>query len=912
MDGTASGEGRRKLLVTCACGNRLSAPAKLAGKTVHCPACGESLVIPYTQRQSTDDESRLATGDPLIAAVNDDAESSRSLPPLPPRTQRKAARTPRRSRPRDHHPNHVAWGIGACVLLLVIVGSFGWSPSPKGKQVNDPVAEAIAPTARAVEKPMAQAAPEREQPMVEEALDANPDAGAETQQRPGEAEVATAEKVQELVRRVQKIRSGLKYSDTLAWWPEEERAKPGPLQEQAAAAEKEFEKICQELEPLGDEAIDPLIAYFAKRPGNKWHNAWEAVARLLGRIDNPRAVEALVDIGIGKEIGRGACPSVALRALADQSAMEPLVARTKLGIQYAGEIEAAVYALGHIGTPEAAAVVIEVLKEATVEREKGGNDWPAAQNLQAAAIRVLRKLKDPRAAKALAHVAISNRGNQEEALEALLVIDPPVLEVLERCLEDDNLIPYDRLIAVAMARAGQPGIVRLVQIFQDSTPPNNARYAKALGEVDNPAVVPALIDALKNGDVALRTATVESLAKLGEPAAVEPICKQLRDPQITMVAIQALGQFKDPRAMDALGEVLNEGSSEQAQAAATALSHFGTHALPFYLDRNGQNLVGRGAGKIRLALVQMGEPAIKPMVNFVTTNRNLHVRGLALGVLEDLEKKGEVPGLDDAWIRILNNRGQPTADRALALRMLKGSPDPRVPNEMIKVLKADKNKKLLVAAAKFFHSRPTPPEAHGPLLKILRHEIAYVKDPYVQEDYVLAAAAKALSGNTEMVDAMADSIGVKETIAKRRTDPNGQDQWGYPMPIEVKPRSQVIDVIRSTAPDTIEAFEAMTLHHDLRIVEEAVKKLQKMKDPRALKAVEATHLKIAAVLGFKPNWTIIVSSSKDYVPGTIRPGGGVGKKLSSEKHSQIDDTKEHLARAKSLLAACETALATMR
>ncbi len=85
--------------------------------------------------------------------------------------------------------------------------------------------------------------------------------------------------------------------------------------------------------------------------------------------------------------------------------------------------------------------------------------------------------------------------------------------------------------------------------------------------------VPALMAALKDGDVEVRRAAAQSLSNLDDPRAIPAFIEALRDSdaEVRASAANALGQFEDKRALPPLMAALKDSDKEVRRAAMSSL-----------------------------------------------------------------------------------------------------------------------------------------------------------------------------------------------------------------------------------------------------------------------------------------------------------------------------------------------------
>jgi bilin biosynthesis protein len=99
---------------------------------------------------------------------------------------------------------------------------------------------------------------------------------------------------------------------------------------------------------------------------------------------------------------------------------------------------------------------------------------------------------------------------------------------------------------VAQEQTDEKSCNMLVSALTDPEPLIRTEAAAALGQVDYPAAVPQLILALQDIDLDVRKAAINSLGKMGNPMAKEPLQALLNDPQevIKVLAKLAIAQIE--------------------------------------------------------------------------------------------------------------------------------------------------------------------------------------------------------------------------------------------------------------------------------------------------------------------------------------------------------------------------------
>jgi hypothetical protein len=158
-------------------------------------------------------------------------------------------------------------------------------------------------------------------------------------------------------------------------------------------------------------------------------------------------------------------------------------------------------------------------------------------------------------------------------------------------LEIQNLIKASRSldsdvrkqVTRALGEIGDPAAVpALIAALNDEDGEVRWGAAEALGEIGDPAAVPALIAALRDEERKVRWGAAEALGEIGDPVAVPALTAALSDEnqEVRWGAAEALGKIGDPAAVPALIAALNDKVSRVRQEAQWALAHIGPAAVP--------------------------------------------------------------------------------------------------------------------------------------------------------------------------------------------------------------------------------------------------------------------------------------------------------------------------------------------
>ncbi len=204
--------------------------------------------------------------------------------------------------------------------------------------------------------------------------------------------------------------------------------------------------------------------------------------------------------------------------------------------------------LGEFRDPRAVGPLLEVLHD----EDRAVRD---------AATGALRKI-GPSAVPALIVALQDPNGNVQEIAVAVLkdLPDPRVVDPLIGCLANRNWIVRMHA-AKGLGMAGDPrAIAHLVSLLTDEVKAVRADATEALVRIGRPAL-DGLLAALRHDAWILRLHACEALGKIGAEEAVDPLCRAMlkdRDTAVRQDAAKALGDIRNPMALDALTAVLTD------------------------------------------------------------------------------------------------------------------------------------------------------------------------------------------------------------------------------------------------------------------------------------------------------------------------------------------------------------------
>ncbi len=118
------------------------------------------------------------------------------------------------------------------------------------------------------------------------------------------------------------------------------------------------------------------------------------------------------------------------------------------------------------------------------------------------------------------------------------------MDLLIQMLQDRNL-QHVAMAREALGAIGGPARERLILILREGHVHRRQDVAFVLGDMGDPAAVPALKLAMHNPDPLLRVLSVQAMGKIGDPSAVETLEQALNDvePRVAKEARKSLGMI---------------------------------------------------------------------------------------------------------------------------------------------------------------------------------------------------------------------------------------------------------------------------------------------------------------------------------------------------------------------------------
>jgi HEAT repeat protein len=277
------------------------------------------------------------------------------------------------------------------------------------------------------------------------------------------------------------------------------------------------------------------------------------------------------------------------------------------------------------------------------------SDWRVRARAAQVLARVAADTPVDAAAAELAH-AVTDRDPvvRYYAAEALTGIGAnavaPLMEALRTPRDQDK-----ERAARVLWRIGKPAVEPLIVFVQDRGTSGEMRAvaAHALGVIADPRATEALIQLLRDERYYVRDEAAFALGQMGT-GAIDQIIEMSNSgtPSTREAAIQALGHFNSPRAVSRLQEACADHTPAVRLAAVSALGQTGSElAVPLLMTmlRDESNPLRAQAAA---ALGKLGEPALKSLLECLRDSRP-SVRELAAEALGNIGSKKSVPGLLD-------------------------------------------------------------------------------------------------------------------------------------------------------------------------------------------------------------------------------------------------------------------------
>ncbi|HKP85424.1 MAG TPA: HEAT repeat domain-containing protein [Blastocatellia bacterium] len=384
---------------------------------------------------------------------------------------------------------------------------------------------------------------------------------------------------------------------------------------------------------LGDNKATPLVITALKDADSRVRSE---AARTLGQLSDESAITALIN-SLGDSSAEVRVEATfALGRLKDGRAIAPLT--TLLTDRDSRVSLAAAESLARMKDPRAVRVLVGSLAEP---------DW----RVRARAAQVLAHVAGDSAVEP-AIVPLARAITDKDpvvryyAAEALIGIGAkatlPLIEVLRSERESDRA-----RVTRVLWRIGPPAVEPLIALVQDksATPETRSAAAQTLGMIGDVRAIKSLMLLLRDDRYFVRQQAAFALGQMGDGAIDQLLdAANSSSPATKESAIEALGNFKSPRAVDKLIDALSDSNATVRSAAVKALGETSSERaltpLLSMLKDESSALRSQAAA----ALARLGQVALTGLIGSLRDNRP-YVRQLAAEALGDIGSKEAVAPL---------------------------------------------------------------------------------------------------------------------------------------------------------------------------------------------------------------------------------------------------------------------------
>ena len=372
---------------------------------------------------------------------------------------------------------------------------------------------------------------------------------------------------------------------------------------------------------------------------NEDYNIREGAAKALGEKKDPRAIEALISAFTDEYSEVGDEASYSLGRIGDP-AIEPLIIAIK---DEESRIRGlAAQALGEIGDSRAVEPLIIAIND---------KDLGVRYNATCA----LGKIKDPRAVKPL----ITALDDEDTTLQGWTAEalgwqkDARAIEPLKKLLSSSKNQFVRRYARAALERiTGEDFGYKIIELrkmdvkslilaLEDEDYNVREGAAKALGEKKDPRAIEALISAFTDEYSEVGDEASYSLGRIGDPA-IEPLIIAIKDEEsrIRGLAAQALGEIGDSRAVEPLIIAINDKDLGVRYNATCALGKIKDPRAvkPLITALDDEDTTLQGWTAEALGW-QKDARAIEPLKKLLSSSKNQFVRRYARAALKKITGK---------------------------------------------------------------------------------------------------------------------------------------------------------------------------------------------------------------------------------------------------------------------------------
>jgi len=212
----------------------------------------------------------------------------------------------------------------------------------------------------------------------------------------------------------------------------------------------------------------------------------------------------------------------------------------------------------------------------------------------------------------------------------------------------------DKEALKALSSIGKPAVDLLIVALNDKNADIRKNAAEALGEIKDTRAINPLIASLGDEDTNVRKNAAEALGKIGDIRAIEPLVASLYDKKSTVKssAEKALKKIfdnmKDSHNVEQLFSLLEHKEAFVRRLAITTIkgskdSRTVEHLILALKDDD--PVIRDSAAE---ALREIGEPAVKPLINVLKDEGDMNARIKATMILGDIKDNRAIEPLIDA------------------------------------------------------------------------------------------------------------------------------------------------------------------------------------------------------------------------------------------------------------------------
>ncbi|MGC4123154.1 MAG: HEAT repeat domain-containing protein [Myxococcales bacterium] len=255
--------------------------------------------------------------------------------------------------------------------------------------------------------------------------------------------------------------------------------------------------------------------------------------------------------------------------------------------------------------PEARAALVKLDRPAVAPLIALIGDAAQSKELRNQAVNLLGELK---AAEAIAPLVglLADADLGEPAGWALASIGPAAVEPLATALGDAGVADVGRSRAAGtLATLKTPRAIEALLAAMKSQAPEELRaeVLRGLARTDDPRARQAVLDGLNDRSEEVRKAAFDLLAKKPDPDAFDALVRLLQDDAWRESAAKALGQLRDPRGYERMGELLAREDLEGRQHLLVGLAVSGDpQAIPVAARSLRSWDLGTGAHEVMVRL----------------------------------------------------------------------------------------------------------------------------------------------------------------------------------------------------------------------------------------------------------------------------------------------------------------------